>query len=219
MSKCIKCDVEVNSVTSRCPLCNSELKKWNKEDSIYPNKVNVLNHALVKKFILLIVVLCSVGTFAINYFLTPNIKWSLFVVLQIIIIGAIVSKIMSGRNKVLKFLFMSSFVICGISIFWDMYMGSRGWSLDYVLPSLCISYSIFVLILRVVNYLAFRETSSYIYFNVMLGFVPCILMAFGYIHVPILAYISGVLAFLNLLILLIFDWSDFKNFILKKLHI
>ena len=111
MSKCIKCDVEVNSVTSRCPLCNSELKKWNKEDSIYPNKVNVLNHALVKKFILLVVVICSVATFAVNYFLTPNIRWSIFVVIQIIIIGGIVSKIMSGRNKVLKFIFMSSFVI------------------------------------------------------------------------------------------------------------
>ena len=54
MSKCLKCEVEVNSVNNRCPLCNSELKKWNKEDSIYPNKVNILNHALVKKIILLI---------------------------------------------------------------------------------------------------------------------------------------------------------------------
>lgn len=219
MSKCIKCEVEVNSVNNRCPLCNSELKKWNKEDSIYPNKVNILNHALVKKIILLIVVLCSVATFAVNYFLTPDIRWSIFVVIQIIIIGGIVSKIMSGRNKVLKFIFMSSFVICGISIFWDMYIGFNGWSLDYVLPSLCISYGIFVLVLRIVNYLAFKESSSYVYFNVMLGFVPCILMAFGHIHVPVLAYLSGIVASLNLLILIIFDWLDVKNFILKKLHI
>lgn len=219
MSKCIKCNVEVNSVTNRCPLCNSELKKWKKEDSIYPNKVNVLNNALVKKIILLIMILCSVATFAVNYFLTPNISWSLFVVIQIVIIGLIISRIMSGRNKVLKSLFTASFIICGISIFWDMYIGFKGWSLDYVLPSLCISYSIFVLILRIVNYLAFRENSSHIYLNIMLGFVPLILLFFNYINVPVLAYLSGILAFLNLLILLIFDWSDVKDFIMKKLHL
>ena len=219
MSKCIKCNVEVNSVTNRCPLCNSELKKWKKEDSIYPNKVNVLNNALVKKIILLIMILCSVATFAVNYFLTPNISWSLFVVIQIVIIGLIISRIMSGRNKVLKSLFISSFIICGISIFWDMYIGFKGWSLDYVLPSLCISYSIFVLILRIVNYLAFRENSSYIYLNIMLGFVPCVLLYYNHINVPVLAYLSGILAFINLLILLIFDWSDVKTFIVKKLHI
>lgn len=219
MSKCLKCGVDVNSVVFRCPLCNSELKDWHKDESIYPSKVNVLSHALVKKFLLLIVVLCSVAVLALNYFLTPDIRWSLFVVIQIIIIGAIISKIMIGKNKVLKFIFISSFVMCGISIFWDMYVGFNGWSLDYVLPSLCIIYSIFALILRIVNYLAFRENNSYIYFNVMLGFVPCVLMAFGYINFSLLAYLSGVFAFIDLLILLIFDWSDIKNFITKKLHI
>ena len=45
------------------------------------------------------------------------------------------------------------------------------------------------------------------------------IILFGHIHVPVLAYLSGIVAFLNLLILIIFDWLDVKNFILKKLHI
>lgn len=219
MSKCLKCDVEVISVDNRCPLCDGELKKWVDSESIYPTKVSVIKHAFVRKVILLIAILCSVSVCVLNYYLTPNIKWSLFVVLQIILTCKLLSKILSGRNKVLKFIFIINFLVCGLSIFWDFYIGFRGWSLDYVFPSLCITYGIFALVLRIVNYFAFRENNSYIYFNIALGFVPLILLYFDYVKIPVLSYLSGILAFLNLVILIIFDWSDLKNYISKKLHI
>ena len=219
MSKCLKCDVDVISVNNRCPLCDGELKKWNDSESIYPTRVSVIKYAFVRKIILLIAILCSVSVCILNYYLTPKIKWSLFVVLQIILTCKVLSKILSGRNKVMKVIFISNFLVCGLSIFWDFYVGFRGWSLDYVLPSLCITYGIFALALRIVNYFAFRENSSYIYFNIALGFVPMILLHFGYIKVDVLAYLAGIIAFLNLIILIIFDWTYLKNYITKKLHI
>ena len=49
MSKCLKCGVDVNSVTNRCPLCNSELKKWEENKSFYPPKVSAIQHLFIKK--------------------------------------------------------------------------------------------------------------------------------------------------------------------------
>lgn len=219
MSKCLKCNVEVNSVTNRCPLCNSELKKWEEDKNIYPKRVRAIQHLFIKKIILFIAIICCVAVLALNYFLTPKLKWSIFVVIQILIICKLLSKILSGRNKILKSMFIVNFLVCGLSIFWDIYIGFIGWSLDYVLPSLCITYGIFALALRIVNYFAFRENSSYIYFNIALGFVPMILLHFGYIKVDVLAYLAGIIAFLNLIILVIFDWTYLKNYIAKKLHI
>lgn len=219
MSKCLKCDVEVNSVTNRCPLCNSELKKWKEEDSLYPNRVSAIQRLFIKKIILLVALICCVAVGLLNFFLTPDMKWSVFVIIQILLTCKILSKIIAGRNRVLKSIFVVNFLVCGLSVFWDIYIGFNGWSLDYVLPSLCITYGIFALILRIVNYFAFRENSSYIYFNVALGFVPLILLDLGYIKLDILAYLSGLSALLNLIILIIFDWSDLKNYIVKKLHI
>ena len=216
MSKCLKCDVEVISVTNRCPLCNSELKKWNESESIYPNKVSAIQRIIIRKVILLIALICCVAVGLLNFFLTPDIKWSLFVMIQILLTCQILSKILAGRNRVLKSIFIVNFLVCGLSIFWDIYIGFNGWSLDYVLPSLCITYGIFALVLRIVNYFAFRENCSYIYFNVALGFVPLILLDIGYIKMDVLAYLSGVLALLNLIILIIFDWSDLKEYIVKQ---
>lgn len=218
--KCLKCNVNVNSVSNRCPLCNSELKNWDKNDSYYPPKVTGIKHEFLKKMLLLIAIVCCIGVFIVNYIVTPNIKWSIFVVIQIFITCLILSKILSGKNRVLKFIFACNSLICGISIFWDFYIGvNKGWSLDYVLPSLCITYGIFALVLRIVNYFAFRENSSYIYFNVALGFVPLILLHYGFVKVEVLAYFCAAFALFNLIILLIFDWSDLKNYIAKKLHI
>ena len=47
--KCLKCNVNVNSVNNRCPLCNSELKNWDKNESFYPPKVTGIKHEFLKK--------------------------------------------------------------------------------------------------------------------------------------------------------------------------
>ena len=120
--------------------------------------------------------------------------------------------------KILKILLSLNIIICFLSIFWDFYSGYHGWSINYVFPALCISYGAFVLILRFVNYFAFKENSSYIYLNICLGFIPSILVFLDKVSGNILIYASGLFAIINLLILLIFDGSTFKEDIAKKIH-
>jgi len=217
MTKCSKCNVELNTVSDICPLCNSEIK--NNNDSIYPVVKNNLTKTLLMKKIFFINCLVCIIILLINYFCTPNIKWSIFVVIQLIGMYFIFCKVLRGRNKILRLLFMLNFIICIISIFWDYYVGFSGWSINYVLPSLCICYGVFMIILRFVKYFAFRENTSYIYLNVCIEFVPIILVMLDKVSFPLLAIISFVMGVLNILILLIFDGSSFKEDIRKKLHI
>ena len=217
MSKCLKCDVNVNSVTNRCPLCDSIIDDT--KDNIYPRKIKGLKYRFVRKISLFITLMCSLCVLLLNYYLTPNYRWSLFVIVQLLIFYILFFKILDGKNRVLRMLFAFNILVCFISIFWDIYIGFNGWSLDYVFPSLCITYGIFVLLLRFINYFAFRQNTSYIYFNICLGFVPLLLLHLDIVKVDILADLSVVIAFINLIILIIFDWSDLKNFIAKKFHL
>jgi len=217
MSKCLKCDVYVNSVTNRCPLCDSIIDETT--DNIYPKKVKGLKYGFIRKISLLITILCSLCVLLLNFYLTPNYRWSIFVIAQLFIFYILFFKILNGRNRVLRMLFIFNILVCSLSIFWDIYIGFNGWSLNYVLPSLCITYGIFVLLLRFINYFAFRQNSSYIYFNICLGFVPILLLSIDVVKISILADLSAVIAFINLIILIIFDWSDLKNFISKKFHL
>ena len=147
------------------------------------------------------------------------IKEIIIFLIQLFIFYMLFFKILNGRNRVLRMLFVFNILVCLISIFWDVYIGFDGWSLDYVLPSLCITYGIFVLLLRFINYFAFRQNNTYIYFNICLGFVPLILLFLDIVKVDLLADLSAIIAFINLIILIIFDWSDLKNFISKKFHL
>lgn len=216
MVKCNKCNVELDTISDVCPLCNSEIRK--KDDTSYPFiKNNLTKESLMKKIFFINCIICIIIVL-INYFCTPDIKWSIFVVIQLILTYFIFCKILTGRNKILRLLFMLNFIICVVSIFWDYYVGFSGWSLNYVFPSLCISYGIFMILLRFINYFAFKEHTSYIYLNVCIAFIPLILMKLGIITFPLLAVISFVMGIVNILILIVFGWSNFKEDIRKKLH-
>jgi hypothetical protein len=76
-----------------------------------------------------------------------------------------------------------------------------------------------MIILRLVKYYAFKENSSYIYLNICLEFVPGILVNFGYAVPNVLIYFSLLFGILNIILLIAFDGSSFKDDILKKLHI
>lgn len=217
--KCEKCNVELDIISNKCPLCNSVVTDKKNIEGSYPIIKPVVSNKLYKKLLFFITCIISVVIIILNVALTPNIRWSFFVILQIFLSYYIFSKILSGRIKVIKILLILNLLVSGISMFWDYYTGLHGWSINYVIPALCISYGIFMIILRFVSYYAFRENSSFIYLNICLEFVPVLLVYLGYANLNVLVYWSLLFGVINLLLLLIFDGSSFKDDIVKKLHI
>lgn len=217
MNKCLKCNVYVDSLSDRCPLCNSEIDL--PEYASYPKiQSKFINH-LFRRIMLLIAISICITIAVVNFILTPYIKWSIFVIIQIGLMYYVFYHFLNGRKKVVKLLFSLNILVCILSIFWDYYTGFKGWSINYVFPSLCITYGVFMLILRFVSYFAFRENSSYVYINVCLEFIPILLLNLDKLSVSILAYSSALLGFINLIVLIIFDGSSLKSDIARKLHI
>lgn len=218
MKQCKKCNISLDVRTNSCPLCNSEIEEVKNFKSSYPFISDIINKHFYRKMILLLAFLTSLIILGLNYFLTPTIKWSFFVILQIFMSYYIFYNILNGRKRVIKSLLALNIILSFLSVFWDFYTGFHGWSTNYVLPSLCITYGAFMLILRFIDYFAFRESSNYIYLNIGLGLVPAILVYFDYAKLNVLIHLSSVFCILNLLILVIFDGSDLKEDILKKMH-
>ena len=217
MKKCNKCKIKINTETDFCPLCKSEIT--GKNVSEFPKIKNIITNNLLRKILLLIVCLISISVAIINYILTPNIKWSIFVILQLFFGFYAFYNILSGKRKIIKVLLFSSIFISIISIFWDIYTNLHGWSFNYVIPAICITYGVFLIILRIVNFIAFTKNTSYIYLNILLEFIPLILCYFGIANKNILIYLSSFFGISNLLLLLIFDWAILKNDLIKKMHI
>lgn len=217
--KCEKCNIELDIISNKCPLCKSVVTDIKNPEGSYPILKPVVSNKLYKKLLFFVACIISVVVILLNVALTPGIRWSFFVILQLILSYFIFSKILSGRIKVIKIFLILNILVCILSIFWDSYTGFRGWSTNYVIPALCISYGVFMIILRFVSYYAFQENSSYIYLNICLEFLPLLLVYFGYAKLNILICWAGLFGIINLLLLLIFDGSSFKDDIVKKLHI
>ncbi len=217
MIKCDKCNVLVDTPGEHCPLCGSKILKNN--DSTYPIIKNSNTWKFVKRLLFFIVASISILIIFLNYTLTPNIKWGVFTSLGLISMYIIFLGIINGRKRVLSMMFYLCFLILLITISWDYLIGYKGWSLNYVLPSLSICYGIFLIILHFVSYLAFTSNSTYIYLHVLLEFVPLILYYTGFVTFKPLAIISAAFGLVNLSILVLFDTTDLKNDLAKKLHI
>lgn len=219
MKTCKKCNIKLDTIANYCPLCNSEIDIIKNYESSYPPINSGIIKHLFRKFIFFLVCLASIAVLIMNLIINPSIKWSLFVIIQLFLSYFVFYDILSGRKKVIKLLLVLNIVICSLSLFWDFYTGFHGWSTNYVFPSMCISYGLFMLILRGVNYYAFKENSSYIYVNICLEFIPLVLAYLEFAKYNILIYFSGAFGIINLLILIVFDSSNFKEDILKILHI
>ena len=219
MLKCEKCNVDLDIIDSKCPLCNSVIEVDDKFEASYPVIKPVVSNKTFRKLLFFLACVISILVVILNIAITPNIKWSFFVILQLIAASYIFSKVLSGRIKVIKLLLILNLLVCGLSVFWDWYTGFHGWSTNYVIPALCITYGVFMIVLRLVRYYAFKENSSYIYLNICLEFVPPILVMTGYAVPNVLVYLCGLFGVFNILLLVIFDGSTFKDDIVKKLHI
>ena len=119
MLKCEKCNVDLDVISNKCPLCNSVIDETGDKHSSYPIIKPVVSNKLFKKLVFFVVCVVSIAVIILNIGLTPNIKWSLFVILQLIASYWIFSNILNGRIKVIKILLILNILVWFLSIFWD----------------------------------------------------------------------------------------------------
>lgn len=217
MAKCKKCKVEIDTRGEHCPLCNAKIEK--NVDPTYPSISTTSMWLFIKRIMLLTVIVISGLVAILNYELSPTTKWSAFVIASLWSMYIVFLGIMKGHKRILSLMFYMSFLILMITIFWDKFLGFKGWSLNYVLPSVAIGYGVFLVVLRFVSHFAIEDNSIYIYLHILLEFLPLVLYINDVVTFQPLAVISACFGTVNLLILLIFDFSHLKKDLAYRLHI
>ena len=105
MNKCNKCNVFINTKTSKCPLCGCNINS-SKGENVFPH-INYLDkkYHLMKK-ILLFLSLCGIFiSLYINYSITHTLSWSYFVVLGTITFWITLIISLNSRKNLIKMLF------------------------------------------------------------------------------------------------------------------
>ncbi len=220
MLYCKPCNVKVSGIHEHCPLCGGNLSGDTEETRSYP--VIPPNPNRTKRIIQIIstaAVSAAIICFAINLLIPPETWWSLFAALGLgcgwlwAVIGII------KKAKLLNNIVWQCFLISALAFLWDVLTGWRGWSADFVFPSVCIGAMLAVLILSRVLRLPDKEYLINLIVCAVMGIIPLVFLFTGLLEVIIPSVICVAVSLILISVQLIFNWKAMYREITKKLHL
>ncbi|RGO47832.1 DUF6320 domain-containing protein [Dorea formicigenerans] len=162
------------------------------------------------------VVLCIM----LNLVLTPDLHWWIFAVAGGFSMWLAFATGYLKRYNLLKNAMWQLLIVSIGSILWDIFTGWHRWSVDLVLPLVCLIVEILMeLIARIQSHPPKEYMIYYVMASVYSMILPLILMATGVILYRAFAVICVGLSFLFFIRLLLFRKKEFKEEMYKKFHV
>lgn len=205
MRYCEKCRVEVTGNTLTCPLCQRRLTKPETvEYETFPNIPTMLNkHLTFLKLSSFISIAAAIICVGINIIIPTTVFWAWFVVIGIIC--AWVDGLFAFKKlyNVPKNILYQVIILSLLSLVWDKITGWHNWSVDYVIPFLCVAAIVTMTVLAWLLKLKLDDYTFYIFLYAVFGIIPILFLVFNIVTVTYPSLISigiGILSFAGLAI-------------------
>lgn len=154
----------------------------------------------------------------INLIFTPGLYWSAFAAGGALSMWIALAVGFFKRHNLLKNGVWQMLLLPAVCAAWDAYTGWHGWSVDYVLPGVCLVIQISMMIITRVQRLTVQEYMIYHIIAGLFGLLPALLLALGVSHFVLLSVLCGGISFMHLASLIIFKGKDMFVELYKKLH-
>ncbi|NLK28788.1 MAG: hypothetical protein GX306_10665 [Clostridiales bacterium] len=221
MQYCDHCKVSINGTHHVCPLCAGILKEQNrKEDTVFPQIPTIYQEFNVFiRILLLISIAAVVISFAINIIFNKESRWSVIVAAGIVCMWISLFFIIRKKNNIPKTIVWQVCLISILSVLWDVSMGWYGWSIEYVIPSICVGAMIVMAVAAKILKIGVRELIVYLFMDGIFGFIPIIFILFGWVKVLFPSVICVAVSAINLSALILFEGDNMKAELNKRMHI
>jgi hypothetical protein len=220
MQYCENCKVQIRGNNKVCPLCGGIVLESGQCEEEFPQIPTISQefHLFIRIMILasLSVVIIS---FAVNAIFTKESRWSLLVAAGILCMWISMFFILRKKNNILKTIIWQVVIVSILSVLWDHSMGWIGWSIDYVIPSVYVGALIVMAISAKMLKIGVRELVIYLFVDGIFGFMPCIFITFGWLHVIYPSVICVAASAISLSAILLFEWDNMKTELNKRMHI
>lgn len=221
MQYCDNCKVHLKGNQRVCPLCGGIVPDGDgnseEEFPIIPTIYQEFN--ILIRTMVLISICAVVISFAVNVIFTKQSRWSLLVAAGVLCMWISLFIIIRKKNNIPKTIVWQVAVIGVLSVLWDRSMGWRGWSIDYVLPSVCVVAMIVMAISAKILKIGVRDLIIYFLVDAIFGFIPIIFLLFGGLHVLYPSVICVAASAISLSALIIFEGENIKAELNKRMHI
>lgn len=174
----------------------------------------------VFRFFSFVCLVAAVGFVAADFNFHPTIRWPVFTAAGIASMWLALAIGFVKRYNLMKNAMWQLIIVTVGCILWDAFTGWHGWSVDFVLPSVCMVILLSMFIITKVQ----RDTArEYMIYFVMAGgygvLLPLILLLTGAVKFQLISTICVVVCFLFLAALVIFKGKEFREEMHKKFHV
>lgn len=175
------------------------------------------NQRIVQTFSFLclaIAVVCGM----INFMTAGMLNWFWFAGAGCACAWLVVMVAYFKRRNILKNEMWQLLIISVIAIFWDWFIGWRGWSVDFVLPFGALAVQFSIPVIAKVNRLEREEYLFYLVQAGVAGLIPIVLVWTGIVRLVYPSVVSAGISFLTVAALFIFCLKDTLQEFHKKLR-
>jgi len=221
MQSCDNCKVSLKGNQKICPLCGSILQESEEDqEEVFPHIPTIYQEFnLMIRTMILISISVTIISFAVNAIFTKESRWSLIVAASVLCMWISLYFIIRKKNNIPKTIVWQVALIGILSILWDKSMGWLGWSIDFVIPSVCVGAMIVMAIAAKILKIGVRDLIIYLLVDAIFGFVPIIFLIFGWIHIGFPSIICLATSAISLSALILYEGDNMKAEINKRVHI
>lgn len=220
MQYCNDCQVHIRGNKTNCPLCKNALPSTDDvQNDIYPEIPLVYKSHLAIRIMILISIITIVVSFSIYKIFPSNVDWPMFVVLGLLSMWLSLIVIIRKGHNIAKSIVWHVTILSALSIIWDWRIGWRGWSLDYVIPIVCVSAMFIMYVMAKITQLSVRDYIVYFLLDGLLGIIPILFIVFNWINVVYPSIICVAVSIIFLSAILLFQGENIKAELDKRMHI
>lgn len=221
MRTCSKCNVKVKDPSLVCPLCKGVLSSPSGEETplaFPPVGIDIKKFHMLKRVFIFLSIIASVGSIAANFLVYDGFLWSILTVAGIIYLWIVIPYTVANHinivSKILAQVFWGSLFVVLI----DFIVGYRGWSVEYVIPSVFSAADIAVIVVILINRMNWRNYLLYQFVIGFLGFAPLVLYLLSIAENPVFVIISTSVSALCLIGTAVFGDKTVKSEFKRRLH-
>lgn len=222
MKYCNHCHVYMRGEDSRCVLCGNPLAgdgMVNENENIFPQIPPFYERNLAMRIMVFISFTAVIASFAIRIMFPTGINWPIFVVFGLLSMWLSLTTILRKRQDIPKTIMWQVTIVSLLSVFWDWALGWRGWSLEYVVPIICIAAMCLMYLTARIMKLSTRDYLLYALLDCMFGIIPILFIILDLVSKPYTSIICVAISIIFLAAILIFQGYNIRNEMGKKMHL
>lgn len=220
MLYCKHCKVNIRGNRKYCPLCQNALHgNGIEEEEIVPIIPETYQNTLMMRVMIFISISIIAISLAINTMFPVDFNWPMFIISGILCLWVSLALVIHKRHNIPKSITWQVVIISILAVIWDLRTGWIGWSLEFVIPIVCMVAMIVMYVTAKIMRLGVREFIVYLLLDAIFGIIPIIFIVLKVVNIVYPSILCVTISALSLSAILLFEGENIKDELNKRMHV